>query len=193
MALTVKSCVILSDDCTSIYFFDKTGIYNASTNPTGYGAPNPAIGDFASATLSVTIAGATTPIVVNVFADLPSNNVDAAYELTAAACGLTVFPDGLTRVTYTIVTKIDVTYTTTQLFLVDCDIECCIEKKKLEIAKDPDSCGCGCGDKKILNMLYLEALLEAAQAATCCGDVKSVNDIVSILKTKCSSTNCSNC
>lgn len=40
MALTLKSEYSILNDGTKIYVTDKTGAYNATTNPTGWGTPN---------------------------------------------------------------------------------------------------------------------------------------------------------
>lgn len=193
MALSVTSNLTLATDCTSIYFFDKTGAYNVTSNPTGYGAPNYAIGDFTVATLSVLTAGATTPTVINAYSSLPSSNVNAAYEITLAALGLTELPSGLTRVTYRVAGSagtpaVAFAYTTTKLFLVDCEYRCCIDKKRRDLAQDPADCSCT--DKRVSDLLYAEAMLEAAQAATCCGDAASATAAIAILETLCSDCGC---
>lgn len=199
MALQVSISATLSQDCTTLYFFETTGVYDAVTNTGGYSAPNPETIEFSTATLTLLLAGATvseTPI--NIFGGLlfPSALTTRAWQINASDFGLTTFPIGLTRITYRI-NNIgmgdDLFFMATTLFLTACEYECCIEKKKLDIAKNPPS-SCDCKeDTRITDMLYAEAILEAAQAATCCGDVASVNNNLSILKKICGSSGCSNC
>lgn len=197
MALKVKICTSISDDCKTIYFFDKTGAYDASTNTTGYGSPNPLTTDFTTATLTITLGGATVSLTpISIIASFPTSNTALAWQVTAASLGMTSFPIGLTRVTYNISGRsggVAVAYSATTLFLCDCSIECCLENKLIDIIKNPP-CGCDCEeDERIINALYIEALLQGACAGTECGDTTSVNTTITTLQTKCNGTSSGGC
>lgn len=194
MATQVKMNIILPSDCSNVYFLDATGAYDAVLNPGGFGAPNNAITDFSTAVLIVTLPGSTVPEApINIYgiSEFPSVDTTLAWKLSPSDFGITSFSTGLMRVTYIITLTTGGSYTVSELFLIACEYQCCLDKKKRDIAKNTSSCGCT--DSKTMEMLYIEALLEAAYAATCCGDIDSVNDCLAILKTKCSSSSCVNC
>lgn len=198
MAFELKECVMNGGCSTGFYVFDKSGVYDVALNPTGYNAPNIATSDVDTATLSVLYAGATVPVVINVYPDLPSSNIDGAYLVTPAALGLTEMPAGLTRVTYTITGTFggdSFTYTTTSLVLFDCELECCVAEKLILAAAAVTGGDCcnECKDDKVINALFAEAVLEGARAATCSGLVDVVNTDIAYLQTLCAETPCSDC
>lgn len=193
MALELEICVI-QNGCDGFYVSEKTGAYDALLNPTGWGAPNATIGSATAATLSVLYAGATVAIDIDVLPSLPTTNVDAAYNVTVAALGLTEMPAGLTRVTYTVIAG-GTTYTTTKNVLFDCEVACCVSNKLVEASSavvNGDCCN-ECKDEKVINSLYLEAVLEGARAATCGGLTSIANSNISYLETKCGDSACSGC
>lgn len=197
MALELKECII-PNGCTSFYFAERTGAYDAVLNPTGWGAPNAAIGDASAATLTITYAGATTPLApVDINPPFPVSTVDNAYEVTAASLGLDEFPSGWMRVTYsvTVAGPPAVTYTVTQLVLIDCDLDCCISEKMIDAASavvNGDCCD-DCQEDKVMNALFLEAVLEGTRAATCSGLEDVVTTNVEYLETQCGESPCSGC
>lgn len=199
MAFELKMCVLQSSCEVGFYVFDKSGVFDPLLNPTGYNAPNIATSDVDTAVLDVTYAGATTPVSLNVFPNLPSSDVNSAYLVTPAALGLTEMPSGLTRVTYIITGMFGgspFTYTTTTLVLFDCELACCVSQKLIDAAEAvTGECGCNdtCREEKIKTALFLEAALEGARAATCSGLVDQVETIVDYLETKCGETPCSGC
>ncbi len=193
MAFELKQCVI-QNGCEGFYFIEKTGAYDVSLNPTGWGVPNPLINQVSIATLSVLYAGATVPVVIDVLGPLPTTNVDGYYEVTAAALGLTEMPAGITRVTYSITLVAD-TYTSTSLVLFDCEFDCCVAEKMIEAAQsvvNGDCCN-DCTNDKVWNALFAEAVLEGARAATCSGLVDAANTDIEYLETKCGESPCSGC
>lgn len=184
MALVPTICVTLSDDCTTAYFFETTGAYNATSNLTGYGAPNNATSDFTTATITVLLAGSTvaeTAIdVFNLSTQFPTSVNTRARQIDAADFGLTEFPVGLTRFTYRI-TGSSIAFRADKLILANCDYKCAVDKMLLAIAKNPESCACE--DSRITDWMYAQSMLEGAQLATCCGDVATVTADLAILET----------
>lgn len=193
MALEEKICV-MSGGCDGFYMFEKTGVYDVSLNPTGWDAPNPPVSDASAAVISVLYAGATVPVEIDVYNTLPTDNVNAAYYVSATALGLTEMPAGLTRVTYT-VTVDDVLYSATALVLFDCEVSCCVSQLLIPAAAAVTGGDCcnECKDEKVLNALFAEAVLEGARAATCSGLVDVVNTDIEYLQTLCAATPCSDC
>lgn len=195
MAFRAKICVQLSDDCTTAYFFDTTGVYNAITNPTGYGTPNPEVSDFTTATLTLLLAGATVaeaPIDIFGSPAFPTDDSTIAWQVNASDYGLTTFTTGLTRFTY----RIDntgsgdtaIAYNATTLVLSACEYECCVKQKQLAIIKDPKACSCD--DDRIEDLFFAQFQLEAAQLSTGCGDVASANTALENLSKICGECGC---
>lgn len=144
MALEISASACLKDNCSTLRIPETTGAYNASTNTTGWGAPNPALGDVTSATLSIT---------------LPDEEDAVDFDITATVTGATIvdgeflldeltmedfdssgaFPDGIYDIVYTVtIGTTDYTYTAKVLFY--CTVKCCIEKMRLDFQKE--LCGC---------------------------------------------------
>lgn len=197
MALELEICVI-QGDCETFYVSEKTGAYDAALNTGGWGAPNVTIGSVATAVFQITYAGATTPITLNVFPSLPSTNTNGLYQVDVADLGLDELPTGWTRVTY-IVTGTSggspYTYSTTKLVFFDCEVACCVTNKIIAAAAavvNGDCCE-ECKDEKVINALYLEAVLEGARAGTCSGLTDVVTTDVEYLETQCGETPCSDC
>lgn len=66
-------CVV----CGTLVFKDVTGLYDATTNPGGYGDPNPAFGDTTPYTVSFTPPGAKDPaLTIDLNAEPPDPDAD---------------------------------------------------------------------------------------------------------------------
>lgn len=76
MALEVKYSFCQECDCKEALFNDTTGVYNVSSNPTGYGAPNVASTAITSAVISIQPPSYDDPIVFTF--TLSSGTVTAA-------------------------------------------------------------------------------------------------------------------
>lgn len=193
MGLELKICV-LQNGCDGLYFFEKTGAYDAALNTTGWGAPNPTTAQATAATLSILYAGATTAVVIDVLPTLPTTNSNAYYNVTDTALGLSEMPSGLTRVTYS-VTAAGTTYTATANVLFDCSLACCVSAKLIDAASavaNGDCCD-ECKEDKVKTALFFEAVLEGARANTCSGQVDAVDTCVDYLVTQCAATPCDGC
>lgn len=80
-----------ASDGLSIIVTDTTGAYNATTNPTGYGGPNPSVSDFTALSISmylpdpITLQSQTTPVVITaIYPTLPSET-NGTYTITSTA------------------------------------------------------------------------------------------------------------
>lgn len=92
----------LSEDGTSITLQDTTGLYNAGTNPGGYGSPNPTSASSALCLIQYSIFGGTKNIIVPEIADMIAGKV-----FTPLTLGLTtdttkpyLIPDGVNTFEY---------------------------------------------------------------------------------------------
>lgn len=131
-------------DGLSITATDLTGAYNATTNLTGYGAPNPAATypPFVSSVISVympdpeTLLPTTTAITIDVASAFPSA-VNGTFSITNVLLGLsatTVLKDGVWKFIWTQVYDDggeQTQETTTQKVLYQV-VECCIDNQIIE-------------------------------------------------------------
>ena len=159
MSFTLKFSPDLSVN-TAIPVIDSSGIYSATPplNLTGYGAPNPAIADVVTATLTITTKDTAIPYVIDVFPTLP-NTSDAPFTITPAMIGYTTsIPTQILKIKYTITGILPsgnpFTYSAWQLVGILSEIQCCVnELNALAVTalqcdcNDACSCKCKCPDE----------------------------------------------
>jgi hypothetical protein len=76
MALELLATSPTQSGCFGLTFTDITGIYNAKTNPGGYGTPNPESNDINGATISIYAPGSTIPYIITFV--VTTGNIDSA-------------------------------------------------------------------------------------------------------------------
>ena len=185
MPLALQFSVCEAKDLESFDVVDDTGVYNVATNPGGYGAPNPAIADFATAVLEVTLPGATTAVTVNVFPTLP-NITSVPFTVTSALLGVSgELPDGVYHINYRLTVTVGPFIGTYQLdcyFAVLGQAERCVDGKVAAI----DICTVDdCTDKALWELSKLVNMLDSAKAAACCGKITEAGDIIDYVNDKC--------
>lgn len=95
--LGIKFLITQNSGCGSLTFTDATGTYDAITNPTGYGAPNPNYSDISSTEIVFTLSNGTTKTFTNF---LPSN-ANPNFTLYAGDLGYAdIVPDQIAGVEY---------------------------------------------------------------------------------------------
>ena len=151
MATVLKIDASVAENCKKLRFYETTGIYNAVSNTTGWGAPNEATTVALTATLNVltpagnayTFNGASvTPLYPN----WPTTNDNAYYELDSSLIGYGTnqeLPDGIYRFTYTVTTTAN-TYTQVIEKLFYCNAQCCVSNMFADIDYE-----CDCSTDKI--------------------------------------------
>lgn len=90
MALKVQQEICVN--CGNVVFTESTGTYDATTNLTGYGTPNPVFGAVTPYTAAFTPPGGKEAIfVLDLYADTPAPDADGHYTwtITPVAFGLT--------------------------------------------------------------------------------------------------------
>ena len=120
MAVEVKFTICEESNCESINFRELTGAYNASTNTTGWGAPNEVVGDAVSATLVLKSPSGVTYSSIDMLAlSYPTVDSFAQTEILASTVdsSLTTFADGFWTITYSVTTG-TTTYTQTKTFFL---------------------------------------------------------------------------
>lgn len=145
---------------------DETGAYNIETNPTGWGSPNPAIGDVQSAYARVTLSNGEV-YIIDVSGTLP-NLTETPFRITNEMLGLEPteqLPDGvqLIEVVYSGISGgVPFTVQSSQQVLFSCNAQCCVDKKM-------SGAGGGCACKSGTEAIDLAVMLESAKSAATCG------------------------
>lgn len=181
ISLKIKACI--AENCKSIDFYEKTGIYDAGTNPGGYGAPNWTVGAAISAVVKIYLPGSdllpvsSPSATIDLFGPpFPTSDVDLSASILNTDVGLGLndtFPDGITRIRYEArFTQVgppaqDTTYAVDSLILVSCGAQCCIDK--MFAALDP--CNCSCEMPAYKKAMRARNFLVAAIKNACCGQV----------------------
>jgi hypothetical protein len=179
MALEVVLSASINSGCTAFTLLDITGSYDPVTNPTGYGAPNPATTDITAISLEVScnyLAVSETIDLTAYLADL----LGSGYSLTASALLNTgVYPDGYYEFTYT-VTALGVDYVYIVRTSVQGTVECCVRRESLN-QKYPI-----CDYKDVQKAAIMFFLFASLNYAACCDNEDRFNEVLTELQTYCS-------
>lgn len=208
MALELLSTVESEDGCVGFVFTDTTGVYNVTTNPGGYGAPNPESNIVNEATISLYPPLATVPYlftftietgnlaaatvtapdgtVTNILADLSGItfpfDADNQIHILETYLGVTdgdMVTDGVWTSVYEITLEDASTYNTTTYPMSICSTSCCINKMFVNLS----DCGCGCAAEKAA--LSANAKLMSAIAAADLGMMTQAQENLTKAKEMC--------
>lgn len=170
-----------SSDNKSLNVYDLTGLYNVSTNPTGYGsssyAPHPLPSDMVEAFVYIYATDATTRLpdmtafafpnsiataAIDVFGTLPTLNKSIPYNITSTAVfgSDQVWRNGIYRGVYFALDGGDVQYYTDVRFPIIGGVLCCIQNLIIEAEN------CGCTGKNHHELLLVKAQLDQLIAST---------------------------
>jgi len=195
MAFQPKFTVSLGSDCHSFIITDTTGNYNASTNPTGWGTPNPATSDITRITLSVknlytnitydNIVALTYTTAVTVF---PTSDL----EIDGVSIGDVVMPDGLYEFTYTIVISDTTTYIATSNNILLCESCCKIKTIAANLDLDCGCCNDPCADD-IWKFLQVYTELKIIEYSGYCGSSSNIFKKIKSLQSLLKHFDCKNC
>lgn len=193
--LVLDFSICQSSDCTEFIFSELTGTYNATTNSTGWGAPNATLASVTTpVNLVVTLPDGTTSYTINLLSTTPAFPVDTltSNEVTfdmsniGGTAGDSI-PDGVYTFVYTVTTS-GGTYTQTATVAFYCQVSCCV----YTMFKDLDiECDCCDDDRKRITDAYL--MLKGLIYSANCGNISQFNSILEELQRLCTNTNCSNC
>ena len=163
---TISACL---NGCTGITFNDTTGFYNNPNNLYGWnntlwknqldGSPY-----VTAATISISLNGGTATIISVL--DKIQNSVFPEFELyqytpvdsTGSNFNLA---DGYYTITYTITDDNDVVYTTDIVFVVYCNVACCVANKAAAVAAE--LCN-DCDSQAYEDFLLADGILQALKA-----------------------------
>jgi hypothetical protein len=197
MALDVKFSICQSSDCKSISFTEKTGLYNATTNTTGWGAvgggdPNSMISDATAATISIKGPDGTIYPTIDLFAlgNFPKSSTTDSVSIasTLLSSAMKSFADGYWEMTYTVVTggATAGTYDETITFFFSCQVEKCVCGLIANLHLDD----CNCDVDKLNEALQAKAYLSSLQYAVGCSNLNAASEILKTLQRICGCTTC---
>lgn len=172
----IKACQ--KEGCTKVSITDVTGVYNASTNTTGYGATNNVSGSGDTGfSATITIDGGTP--------------VDVTSQVASSITGEFTYDDitvSLADGWHTIVYKVGTTAagirTNTIKIFTYCTIKCCVEQKMLELLNyDP------CKDtSKIASLQHFKNLYNSMIFSASGCDASEASSLLTRLQTVCGTT-----
>lgn len=173
---------------------DVTGDYNVSTNPGGYGTPNPAKTAFDGLSDSYTFIIVDPNGLLSTIthsgnfstSDLFTTGIEI---FNSTAGGVTddtsllkdsVLIDGNWSIVYKIYDSgTNTTYTTSKNLFLTCNLDCARQKELLKLAED--QCISKCDRKHIDHLMELELYYVALQRAVKCGNLKAAKSLYSLL------------
>jgi len=189
MALKPTIQLCLTANCSTLSFTETTGVYNATTNPYGYGAPNTTIANAVSGSLVI-----TTPDLVNYTISIPpSNNPNLSTTIVLANLGgRTSVEDGFWNFAYTVTDVSANQFAVQQGYYFYCQAECCVAKLLTKI--DLDDCMCNKQNTKDLdNYTKARTLLQSLKNAASCLNNVNYLKIKALLEKICRNSNCKTC
>lgn len=186
---TIKVC--LKKNCTTLVITDTTGVYDDTTNTTGWEDASTLLAASVTA-LSIKVEqSASTLTTQNVLTQLPD---PVTGEITFTDILLSSLVDGEFTVTYT-VTDSSTTYTAVLTKFHACSVRCCIDKKWAAIANYEAGTGngsCECASDLETDALHLEGLYSSMMNAAASGDTTTRDILLTKLQRLCSMDDC-NC
>ena len=177
MAIALTYCITESDDATAFTVEETTGVYNASTNTGGWGAPNPTIASATAATITLsqlTDAATNTytdAVTVSVYPTLP-NTTETLKELTAEDFDYgtdSTFPDAVYKIIYAVTSSSAAITSVTQYKGFYANLDCSI--KQLSDRFSVCTCNCTGLNEQLREIMFYRRLLSSA---TCCGNVPAM-------------------
>lgn len=216
MGLQLSILPKISTDAKKLIFTETTGVYDAYSNLTGWGTPNPNIIDCQTvpptpgAKLTVLTPDDT---LITMFSYDPSLGgtqfpdttglqetylyyYSSGYTTTYSATSTPVnMPDGVYTFTYNVNyvnpgNKVATLYSTTYYLLVTTSTACCVDKL-FHLASQADCTDCK--NEKLNKALEAESYLKAAEYANACGKNNMAAKHLSKAQWICSEQNCLNC
>jgi hypothetical protein len=181
MSLKLNFDICQSTSCKWFSFKETTGLYNETTNPGGWGAPNPEISEGEDASVSVLLPGSTTPVSVDLSNFLPSDDTDYSLDITNTDLGLTntsALPGGIYQITYNVVVETS-TYSKTKYVVFTCEYDCKIEQLLSDLVLS--ECCLECDNEEFDKVIYLKTLLCIAKSAADCGNLKRAQEAIDTL------------
>lgn len=192
MAFSPKINICLNSGCSTLTFRETTGVYDAETNTTGYGAPNITTGDVIQIVLNVTSPDGDIYVIDLTSEGFPTTNEDLEYEITSEDLdGITTIQDGLWSFTLTTITN-STFYVGYKSYFFYCNAECCVNKILATV--EADECLCDEeNNKRIDRYIKVKTFLESLKNAANCYNETRFENILAIINKLCRNADCKTC
>lgn len=189
MALRPTIQLCLTANCSTLSFTETTGVYDVTTNPYGYGAPNITIANAVSGSLYI-----TAPDLTNYTISMPpSNNPNLSTTIVLATLGgRTSIEDGFWNFEYTITDVYAAQYVVEQGYYFYCQSECCVAKLLTKIDLDKMT-ECGKNTKILDDYTKAKVLLQSIKNAASCLNNTNYLKAKALLEKICKNSNCKTC
>lgn len=189
MALKTNFTYRQSGDLKTLYIYDTTGVYDATTNPTGWGAPNPEIGDATSDIIAIQEVGSSTIYEIQMYSLLP-NITSVGFAVDSSMIGQGVdseIKDG--QYIFTRKTIVNgTTYVKTMRVFIVGQLKCCADSML-----DMDKPGCSCESGKLTPASILQYALFTLKKAFKTQKFEKANEIYRYAQDLCKEKNCKTC
>lgn len=119
MALVLNFSI--TDLGSSLTFKELTAAY-AGDNLTGWGAPNPVIGDATSVLLKIGVPGSLTMLSLDLSDTFPTTDITDEFSITKTLLGVDLILGGVYKFVYEVIAGAT-TYTTTKYYFIDKNVE----------------------------------------------------------------------
>lgn len=189
MALSISREVCVNCSLKLFTVTDTTGVYDAISNPTGWGSPNPATSDVQASYITVTMSDGTI-YTIDCFPTLP-NTSGTTFSVTSEDIGQAAdeqFLDDVSLIEYTVLgvssgVPFQVKCGRYEVFM--CNALCCVNEKMANI-----DVGCGCKSNAKTEELFF--MLKGAEYAAECGKQEKSLALLDAVNAECNNE-CTNC
>lgn len=189
MAFVPTISVCLQKNCSKLVVTDDTGVYDATTNATGWEDAATLLATNVTALSIVVSQSGSTLTTQNVLTQLPGTMTGDLGFSEFAVAGLL---DGEFTVTYK-VTDASTTYTAIVTKFHACSVRCCIDAKWAAVANyetDLSNSGCDCASDTETEAIHLEGLYAAMNNAAASGDSTTRDALLTKLQRICDMDDC---
>lgn len=189
MALKTNFTYRQSGDLKTLYIYDTTGVYNAITNPNGWGGNNPVIGDATSDIIAIQNVTSNTIYEIQMFSTMPNTN-DVSFAIGGTMLGLgpdSQIEDGQYIFTRRTIVNGTLYSKSARVFLVG-QLKCCADSML-----DMDKPGCSCESGKLTPASILQYALFTLKKAFKTQKFEKANEIYRYAQDLCKEKNCKTC
>lgn len=190
MALKINFSYSQSSDAKLLYIYDTTGVYDANTNPGGWGGGgNPAIGDATSDKILIQKVGSGDSYEIEMFPTLP-NTVGTPYVIDSPMLGLgpdAQIEDGQYLITRTVIASAVEYRTSKRVFFISI-LKCCADTML-----DAEAPGCSCDKGVLTNASILQYTIFTLKKAFKSQKFEKADQIYRYAQSLCKDKNCKTC
>lgn len=189
MANVLSFSVTEAADRFSLDIKETSGVYSGS-NTGGWGAPNSDIADAETATIEITLPGASVALTpIDAYPTLP-NTTSVVFTIANTDLGLTAtteLPVGIYTIKY-LVTRTTATafsYEVTCYVLIDGQLSRCLDRMIAAMSIEDCECGGEAGNFTNSKVTQLRNLLQGARDNACCSKIDKSRAVVDYIKDIC--------